>query len=267
MQINIKPYILLPLLFLSFISFSQNGGFTGMGNSSVMMYDYWALFNNQAGLSDIETIEAGINYDHNYQVWQTGKQGIGIVVPTKSGNFFFAGNRYGYSGFSENNIGLGYARNLGKYFSAAIEFDYLFYNQADGYDYRGTVVFQVGMITKPIENLQIGIHIYNPARAKLEDYNDEAVPVIIRFGLGYYFSEQVLVTTETEKDIEEENRFKVGIQYEPVDHFFIRTGFLTNPNQYSLGIGLTVNNFTTDIAAVTHESLPISGQISFKYTF
>lgn len=262
-----KFNLLIALLFMVIIGFSQNGSFTGMGNSSVMQYDFWAISNNQAGLSDIETVEFGVNYDHNYQLWETGVQAAGLVIPTKSGNFAFGGSRYGYSGFSENTFGLAFARNLGKYFSASIGFNYLFYTQSANYGYRGTVVFQMGMITKPIENLQIGLHVYNVARAKLEDYNDKRVPTVIRFGLGYFFSEQVLVTAETEKDIDQENRFKMGIAYEPVDHFFIRTGFMTNPNQFSLGIGFKYNKLTTDIAAITHETLPMSGQISFKYQF
>jgi hypothetical protein len=253
------------MLLLVTVGFSQNGSFTGMGNSSVMLYDFWAITNNQAGLSDIETAAFGVNYNHNYQLWETGVQAVGVVIPTKSGNFAIAGNRYGYSGFSENNLSLAFARNLGKYFSAALAFNYLYYKQSANYGYRGAVVVQLGMITKPIENLQIGLHVYNFARAKLQDYNDERVPTVIRFGLGYFFSEQVLVTAETEKDIDQENRFKTGIAYEPVDHFFIRTGFMTNPNQFSLGIGLKYHKLSTDIATITHETLPISGQISFKY--
>jgi len=255
------------LLLLPFFALTQNGSFTGLGNSSVMLYDFWAINNNQAGLADIESPEIGVCYDYNYQMWQTGIQTIGFVLPTKSGNFAFSGSRYGYSGYSENGIGLAYSRNLGKMFSTSLQFDYLFFNQGEYGFSGGALTFEVGLISRPIENLQIGLHIYNPAEYTFDEYEDDEVPTIIRFGLGYYFGKQVMLSVETEKDIDDENRFKTGLQYEPIEHFFIRTGFLSNPNQFSLGIGFAINKFTTDIAITTHESLAMSSQISFKYKF
>ena len=262
-----KIKILSIVVLLPLSLFSQNGGFTGMGNSSVMLYDFWSIYNNQAGLSDIDRPEVGICYENNYALWETGKQSAGFVLPTKTGNFALSANRFGYSGYAENSIGLAFARNLGKLFSASIQFDYLFYTQSENYGYKGALLFQVGLISRPIENLQIGLHVYNPGHVTLEDYDDKRVPTVIRFGLSYYFSEQVLFSVETEKDIDKENRFKTGLQYEIIDGFFIRTGFLTNPNQFSLGIGYALNDFTVDIATTTHESLPLSTQISFKYRF
>jgi hypothetical protein len=264
---SFSTIILLFLLTQSSICFAQNGSFTGMGNASIMLYDYWALYNNQAGLSDIKSPQMGVSYENNYMMWETGKQAFGFVLPTEFGNFFLATSRYGYSDYAENNIGIGYARNLGKYFSASIQFDYLFYSQAHNYGYKGAILLQTGIIAKPIKNMQIGFHIYNPAEVVLEDYNDKKVPTIVRFGISYLFNKQVLLSIESEKDIDNENRFKAGLQYEAIDNLFIRTGYLTSPNQFSLGLGYVYKKLTTDIAFYTHESLPISSQISFKYTF
>jgi len=262
-----KNIIIIILFLFPMFGMSQNGSFTGMANSSIMLYDYWALYNNQAGLSNIEHIETGVSYENNYMVWETGKQAFGFVLPTQFGNFFLSTSRFGYSDYAENNIGIGFARNLGEYFSASIQFDYIFYSQASNYGYKGALLLQTGFIAKPIKNMQIGFHIYNPSEVVLEDYNDKKVPTIIRFGISYLFSNKVLLSTESEKDIDAENRFKVGLQYEAIDKLFIRTGFLTNPNQFSLGIGYGYKKLTTDIAFYTHESLPISSQISFKYEF
>jgi len=263
----LRKYILIVLLFVIYASKGQDGGFTGMGNSSVMLYDFWAIQNNQAGLANIDTLEIGVSYNHNYQLWQTGVQAAGIVMPTRSGNFALSGYRYGYANYAEHNFSLSYARHLGSMFSASLSFNYLYYSQSQNLGYKGAVLFQVGLISKPVENLQIGLHLYNPGRVRLEDYDNKRVPTVIRFGLGYFFSEQILFSVETEKDIDEQNRFKSGLQYEPIDNFFIRTGFQSNPNQFSVGIGYIINSLAVDMAAITHEILPISGQISFKYKF
>jgi hypothetical protein len=267
MNNTIEKIAFLFLLLLPLLGFTQNGGFMGMGNASVMLYDFWAINNNQAGLADIESPEIGVCYDHNYQLWETGMQSMGYVLPTKSGNFALSGKRYGYSGYAEHNFGLAYARNLGKMFSASLEFDYLFYTQSEYSGIREAFLFQVGIISRPIENLQIGLHVYNPGMVSLKNYEEQRVPTVVRFGLGYYFSNQVVYTVETEMDIDNEVRFKTGLQYEAIEHFFIRTGFLTQPNQFSLGIGYTLNKLTTDFAIITHESLQLSSQISFKYAF
>lgn len=265
----IKP--ISNLLFFSLFSIgighAQNGGFTGMGNASVGLYDFWALYNNQAGLANINNIEVGVSYDHNYQIWQTGIAAAGFVLPTQSGNFALMTNRYGYSGYAEHNNALSYARNLGEKFSASLTFNYLVFSQAEAPQSKGAFFFQTGFISKPIDKLQIGLHLYNPSMATLEDYNNKKVPTIVRFGLAYFFTSEVLCSIETEKDIDQKIRFKSGIQYMAINNFYLRTGFLTNPNQFSLGIGYNLNRFVTDIAITTHEILPLSSQISFKYIF
>ena len=246
---------------------AQNGRYSGMGDASVMLSDFWSAFGNQAGLASITVPEAGICYYNQYLMWETGTQTGAYVLPTQSGNFAASFSRYGYSLYSENNIGLAYARNFGSIWSASLQFDYLFYNQSDDYGNQGAFLFELGIITKPIENLSIGAHLYNPARAKLSNYQNERVPTVMRFGLGYQFDEWVLVTLETEKDLEQKARVKCGLEYQPVTSLFLRAGVLTQPNQFSLGMGYTIQNFTTDFSFVTHESLPISSQLSFKYTF
>lgn len=238
-----------------------------MGNASVSLYDFWSLYNNQAGLANIEKPEVGVSYDYNYQIWQTGVTAAGFVLPTKSGVFAIMGNRYGYSSYAEHNNAISYSRNLGKKFSAAVTFNYLLFSQAETIRYRGAFFFQTGLISTPIEKLQIGLHLYNPGMATLADYNDKKVPTIVRFGISYEFSDEVIASIETEKDIDQKPRFKAGVQYQAIPDFFIRTGFMTNPNQFSLGIGYKIKSFTTDIAMTTHEILPLSSQIAFRYHF
>lgn len=238
-----------------------------MANASVCLSDFWSVFNNQAGISSIENPEVGVSYDHNFQLWQTGVTAIGFVLPTNSGNFALMSKRYGYNAYAEQNTGISYSRSLGKYFSASVTFNYLFYAQAEVAKNKGAMFFQTGLICTPIEKLQIGALFYNPGMVKLRDYNDKKVPTIIRFGLAYSFTHEVLFVLETEKELEYQPRFKTGFQYQIIPDFFIRTGFVTNPNQFSLGLGYKIKKLTTDIAITTHETLQISSQISFKYQF
>ncbi len=254
-------------LLLNLYTQAQSGSFAGMGNASVMLHDFWAAFSNQAGLTTIDKPTIGLDYYNHFLLSETGTQRGAFVLPTQSGNFSLSYQRYGYALYSENNLGLAYARKLGEIISASLQFDYLFYHQSEAYGNRGAFLFETGLIAQLTSEFSLGLHLYNPTRVKLADYQDERVPTLMRFGLAYYFSPWVLLSAETEKNIEHKARFKCGLQYEPVESLFLRTGLMTQPNAFTAGIGYRIKNFTTDLAFISHESLPLSSQIALTYKF
>ncbi len=259
--------ILTILVFLNPICWAQEGRFTGMGHASVMVPDFWSVFGNQAGLAYIEHPQAGISYYNAYQLRELGTQAGAFVYPTHTGNFAASVHRSGYSLFSRNQMGLAYARKFGEKWSASVQFNYLYFYQSEQTRHKGAFLIETGLMVEPIAGFFIGAHLYNPTRVKLTDYQDERVPTLMRVGLGYYFSQWVLVTLETEKDLEFQARVKCGLEYQVVTPLFLRVGLLTQPNQFTLGIGYEIKNLITDIAFVTHETLPLSTQISLKYSF
>lgn len=268
----VKMFVTRKILLLAFLftikgALAQEGRFTGMGNASVMLPDFWSVFANQAGISDLEEITVGANYYQAYQMWELGIQNFGVVLPTKTGNFAASYQRSGYPKFSTNSMGIGFARNLGEKWSASVQFDYLYYYQPEQTKKRGAFLMESGILTEPVEGLFIGAHVYNPTMVKLSDSPNEKVPTLFRIGLGYYFSEWVLVNFETEKELTYQPRYKFGLEYQIVTHFFARLGLITQPNQFTAGIGYQLNKLTVDVAFVTHETLPFSSQLSIKYHF
>lgn len=255
------------IILIGLNSWSQDARIAGIAYSSVTIFDIWGVNHNQAGLSQITNPSIAIGYENKFQVSELSTQSVVAAMPTKTGNFALSYKRFGYTLYSENNIGLAYARKLGEIISVGLQFDYLNFSQSEDYGNKGIFLMELGLIAEPIENFFIGAHIYNPWQAKLADYDDERLASKMRFGLGYHFSDKVLLTIETEKSLEQKARFKGGIEYEPVNNLFLRTGLGTQPNQFSFGVGYTLWNFTTDIAFVTHETLPLSTVISIVYQF
>lgn len=264
---NFKLIFLILFCGIAFWANSQDARFAGMANVSVMQKGFWSVGHNQAGLSDIENVEAGIGYQNRFKLAETSTQMIASAFHTRTGNLAVSFNRFGYSNYSQNNVGLAYARNLGKYFSAGLQFDYLYYHQSEDYGNNGAFVMEIGLIAKPVEGLLIGAHVYNPGQARLSNNTDERVPTCMRFGIGYHFSELVLLAVESEKETDAHARFKCGLEYQPVKNLFLRTGFASEPDEFSVGVGYTFRNFTTDIAFSTHQYLPLSTQIALKYSF
>jgi hypothetical protein len=121
--------------------------------------------------------------------------------------------------------------------------------------------------SEPLKNLYIGAHVFNPTKAKIAEYDDERIPTIFRIGLGYNFSDKVLVSIESEKDIEYDPSFKFGIEVIMKKYVYLRAGISTNPVLNTFGIGYALKRFKVDIAFSKHPVLDYTSHISMSYSF
>ncbi len=267
-----KLYPLLFFLTLACIAKSGNEDFpigarsSAMGNASVSLSDVWSAHHNQAGLGFVRDYSAGVYYENRFLLKELSTKGGAIAVPVKGGTFGFCVTSFGYQAYSENKYSLSFAKAFGNKLSAGIAMDYLTTKIAEGYGSKGVFAAEVGIIAKPIKNLTIGAHVYNPTRAKLAEYNEERLPTIIRLGGNYSFSDKVILAIETEKDIQKKAIFKGGIEYKAVKEFYLRIGVATNPTLTCFGFGVNLKNLKIDFAANYHQVLGISPQLSLTYS-
>ena len=239
----------------------------GMSNSSVTLSDIWSVSHNQAGLAYVNHITAGISYENRFLIPELSLKGGAFALPTKSGVFGLSYTYFGYSKYNESKVGLAYSKTLGKYISLGIQLDYLYTHIAEQYGNQGTAVGEIGILSQPVKNLYIGAHIFNPTRSKITNYNNEKIPTIIKLGLAYNFSDKVLLSTETEKDLDNKAIFRAGIEYHILEKIYLRTGISSDPVQNSFGLGLVLKNLKIDIAFVTHQILGITPHASVYYEF
>lgn len=258
--------ILAVLLATAVTAGAQDGNFEAMANASVMQNGLWSVNNNQAGLADLQKFAVGINYQNRFQLAETSTKSVAAALHTRTGNFALSFNRFGYSQYSENSFGLAYARQFGERVSAGLQFDYLNINQPSAYGNNGVFLFEVGLQAKPIDNMQVGVHVFNPTRAKMAEYEDERVNTSFRFGVNYFFSQIVQLAAEVEKTMQTDLRYKVGLEYQIISNLYLRTGFRSKPNEFCFGAGYTFKGLTFDFAFSTHQYLPMSTQVSLKYS-
>jgi hypothetical protein len=240
-----------------------------VANASVTYSDVWAAYHNQAGLALLTNISVGTYFENRFLVSQLGLRSFAAAVPVnKIGTFALSGTFFGYNAYSEKKAGLAYAKKLGEKISAGIQLDYMntFFND-EFYGSRTSFAVEGGILAEPIKNLKIGAHIFNPSKAKIAEYVDERIPVIMRFGVSYKFSDKVLLSSEVEKDIDYNNVFKAGVEYHPVDVLYIRAGIASNPSLSCFGFGLKLKQFVVDISTQYHEVLGFSPQFSLGYEF
>jgi hypothetical protein len=115
-----------------------------------------------------------------------------------------------------------------------------------------------------IENMTVGVHLYNVWQSK-QKVNLSRVPTIMRFGVGYKVAETATISVETEKDLRMPAVFKGGLEYELIDELFLRCGISTgNAYQYTFGLGYAWNFITADFAFSNHKFLGYSPHVSIS---
>jgi hypothetical protein len=244
------------------------GRSSALGNTSLCFADVWSVHNNQAAMAFLNKPAAGLYFENKFLVKELNLQAGAAVLPTKSGVFGLSLSYYGNKLYSEGKTGLAYAKNFGQRFSAGIQLDYLFTRIAENYGTRHSFTFEIGLLGRITKNLTLAAHVFNPIIIKLADYNNERIPAIIRLGILYNFSENLLVTMEAEEKISLKPGVNAGIEYRLLKKAFIRIGLSASDHMlYSFGFGLEVKNMNMDIAAAYHPVLGISPKASLVFTF
>jgi len=266
--------IILSLILFLFINNSANsqtinnqigGRSAGMANSSIILSDLWSTYNNQAGLGYLQDITVGVFHQSGFIAEQSLKA-FAVAIPTKTGTISTSYSYYGYSQYNESSIGIAYGKRFGEIFSFGLKIDYLHTKIAEEYGNAGMVICEAGLLSEPIENLYIGAHIYNPSRMKIGE-SKEKIPTILRFGIGYNFSDRVLLSLETEKNIEYNVVYKVGIEYQIIENISLLAGVSTNPSQNAFGIGFKWKGINANIAFMHHQTLGYKPHLSLSYAF
>ncbi len=275
----IRSAYLFFLICLGLVSIAQaandnypyGGRQAGMGNAAVAVYDFWALSHNQAGLARLQQPTAGFYFENRFMVREMGLGAAAVALPMNVGVFGLSLSYFGYSQYHESKVGLAYARSFGDKLSAGLQFNYMYtFVGGDYSNAAGNVTFEAGVIYEVLPDLHLAAHLFNPTKTKLATVDhlyDEYIPTIMRFGAAYHFSERILVSLETEKDIEKSPVFKAGVEYQITDILFVRGGIGTNPTLNAFGFGIHTGTFIIDLSTSFHHVLGYSPQASIVVEF
>lgn len=260
----------LVFLFFSLLSFSlfaQNKPANplsvrshGIANASIAFNDINSLFNNQAGLADLENIGLLFSSEESFRNPDSDSFGGGFAVPTSLGTF---GMNIHYFDLNDGNIdinqtkvGLAYARKLMEELSVGVQFD-LVNTQILMNERSNLFTFEIGLQYKVSENFIIGFHVFNPA--KLEIVETEFLTTTIRLGGTYAIANKFLIHGELEKDFDFPLVLKSGIELELATDLWIRFGFKNKPTTLNMGMGYQLKNgLRLDLAAFYQQDLNLN---------
>ncbi len=236
-----------------------------LSHAFISISDVWSTFHNQAGIAEIDEFSAGVFYESKFMVDELSLAAGSIILPVDAGTFGFSFYQFGQGSFKENKIGLTFAKQLSEKFSAAIQLDYFSQRLPENSNTFGFATFEAGIIYSPNNKLFLGAHVFNPISNGIETAEGkQKSPTIFRVGGHYQFDEMILVTVETQKDLENPFILKTGIEFSPVKNFALRFGVSGKPVNYTAGIGYTFGKVTTDIGFSYHGNLGVSPSVSIQ---
>jgi hypothetical protein len=240
--------------------------YTGLSAYSVQQKDPLSFTGNQAALAKSDRAGIGIYGESRFLLAATHSYALAGTLPTSMGNFGLQLNYSGFKNFSENKIGLAYAKSLGNKVDVGIQFNYYGY-RIPGYNSASTVNAEAGIIVHLTDKLNGGIQVYNPLGGKLGKDGDEKLAAVYKMGLGYDASDNFYVSGEIIKEEDKPVNVVAGFQYQFEQQFFARAGFMSESATLFAGVGAGWKNSRIDLAASYHPQLGFSPGILFITRF
>ena len=234
-----------------------SASYIGMGAYSMNHADVFSVTSNQAALAEMENAAVGFFGENRFLLAETNMYSAIIALPTKEGNFAFQADYFGYKNYNESQLGIAYARNVGKKLDLGIKFNYYSF-RIPGFESPSTVNFEIGVICHFTEKLNGGIHMYNPVGGRLSKTENDKLSSIYSFGLGYEASDNFFVGAEIVKQEDLPVNVNAGVQYNFAKQFFARFGIASQNESPYGGAGVSWKNFRLDISASYHPQLGFS---------
>ena len=230
--------------------------YTSLAAYSSLQQDVFSSLNNQAALANVKNISAGVYGERRFLLTATSLYSAAVAVATTNGNFGVNIKYSGFKNFNESQIGLAYARSMGKKVDVGIQFNYYSYN-VPSYNNSGTVNVEIGTIIHLTDKLNLGLHLYNPIGGKFSK-TDEKLTTAFTVGAGYDVNDNFFIGTEIVKEENFPVNINTGIQYHFMKQFFARVGIASATSSGYAGFGVGWNNLRLDVTGSYHPQLGLS---------
>jgi hypothetical protein len=269
-----KYLLILPVLFISLNVYAWSntipggGRPAGMGNAFVSQYDLVATLYNQAGLANLTSPALMVFFENRYLMSELSSRGLLIGIPSKSGVFAFCIDAFGPAKWMETTFSINYSKRLNPKLSGGIRFNCFGMKLPEENQTLYSLGAELGFIIQLSPTLFAGVHLANPFSIPFRtSTHSEEIPYRFTIGGHALITNEITVTVEAEKTETQNIVFKIGVEWEPVNHFYLRGGCNSGPSKLNTGIGFKYRGFTADVAFGYHQVLGVTPSISVKYDF
>ncbi|HQF43050.1 MAG TPA: hypothetical protein PK073_09045 [Ignavibacteriaceae bacterium] len=267
MKQSITIIIIYLLTFSAYSQYNPGAKQISLSNSDVALSnDVFSIFNNPAGLSQMNWREVGIYYSPApFGLTELSNGFIAYHEPTDIGSFSLGGMTYGFDLFRETKIALGYSYNYNKKFFFGTTVNYQTVS-IKNYGNNGVLYLNLGGLAYIANDLRLGFYLHNINRASYSNTENQ-IPVVINAGISYDVIDELSLNFAVDKDIKYKASFQFGINYDIVEYISLRTGFSNEPSRFSAGIGINYLNYSFDYAIFNHNDLGFTHQAGIIVSF
>ncbi|MEO0155875.1 MAG: hypothetical protein ABIL07_02035 [candidate division WOR-3 bacterium] len=225
-----------------------------------------ALRINPAALALLNKNNINAGYEYTFSHIE-GLQNIffGFARPLFYGGLGIGISQFGFEEQKEQGITAGYGLGLSKDFYVGTTFDlYMIQNKRTG---TGIAYgLNLGMLGNLSKKWFLGVYGHNLNQPQFGDSDVGTLPASFQAGIGYKPFEDM--TSEIDLSISDQNiRLHTAGQFSIMDFLNLRTGFKTNPNSLSAGLGIDYKNIKIDYACEYFVDLPLNHIVSINFEF
>jgi len=265
-----KLYLLLLLLFVNTSNIAQiNPGARqiSIANADVALAnDVFTLFNNPAGLAQINWKEVGVYYSPApFGLTELANGYVAYQQPFSFGSLGIGGMTYGYELYRESKIILGYSYNYDNILFLGAAINYQTYS-IQNYGSTGVFYLNLGGLVYILDDLRWGFSTNNINRATVGDQDDQ-IPVVFSTGFSFDILQNFSLNASLVKDIRYDLSLAFGIDYDIIEYLSLRIGAADNPSKFTAGIGINYSILGLDYAFFTHPDLGLTHQVGLTLSF
>ncbi len=267
---NKRIVLIFAPLFLLSINYAQlNPGARqiSLSNSDVALSnDVFSIFNNPAGLSQLNWREIGVYYSPApFGLSELSNGYAAYLEPFDFGSVAIGGMTYGFDLYRESKIVLGYSYKYENKFFIGIAVNYHTFS-IQNYGSTSAFYLNFGGLTYITKQIRWGFAISNLNRASISD-DDDQIPMIFTTGFSYDLINTLSINLAIEKDIRYKPSVQFGIEYDIIKYLSLRVGFQNEPSRYTAGIGINYSMISLDYALFTHQELGLTHQAGIIISF
>ncbi|NWG27936.1 MAG: hypothetical protein HXY48_05300 [Ignavibacteriaceae bacterium] len=263
-------YTLLLLILLNvdvFPQYSPGARQISMANSDVALAsDVFSIFNNPAGLAQLNWREVGIYYSPApFGLSELSNGYVAYNEPFNFGSLSIGGMTYGFDLYRESKVVLGYSYNYENILFAGLTINYHSYS-IQNYGSTSAIYFNAGGLVYILDELRWGFFVNNLNRASVADIDDQ-IPMVIVTGLSCDIMQNFSLNFSLEKDIRFNPSIQFGIEYDIIEYLSLRAGTSNEPSRFTAGVGINYSLFSLDYAFFTHQDLGLTHQAGIILSF
>jgi hypothetical protein len=261
-------FLLASLPWFAFAGLENNGrgarpvalanAFVAIGKSP------WSTFYNPAGLASARTVEGSVFLvPEQFGLKELRSVSAAAIVPLGVATAGFAVGRFGFELFQETTVAIGAGTYIDEGIAVGGTFN-LVRISFERYGSTTTPAFDVGALVDVADGLHLGFQWKNVTAATVGGAG-ETLAQSQDVGMCYEFSEASRIAIELEKDIRFPFSIKAGYEQWFLQMLSLRFGVASNPDKFSLGLGVSFAGLEFSYAGYSHAQLGWTHQIELSF--